>query len=85
MKKLFALLLVAGLFTFASCGGDSKTNNATDTTSTEDTTSKPTTEPEKKPEEKPAADTTAKPAGGDSTVVDSVKKTDGETTDSTKK
>lgn len=84
MKKLFALLLVAGLFTFASCGGDSKTNNETDTTSIEDTTSKPTTEPEKKVEEKPAADTTAKPAG-DSTVVDSVKKTDGETTDTTKK
>ncbi|EAY25808.1 hypothetical protein [Microscilla marina] len=85
MKKLFALLLVAGLFTFASCGGDKKTGTESDTTSVSDTSANTTTEPDKSTVETQVTDTIAK---NDSTVVidvDTVKKAEGETTDTTKK
>lgn len=86
MKKLFALLLVAGLFTFASCGGDKKNNESgTDTAAVKDTSAKPNTEPEKKTEEAPAKDSTAKTDDSTKVAADTVKKTDGEVKDTTKK
>lgn len=85
MKKLFALLLVAGLFTFASCGGggEKKTGSEADTASAKTDTATAKT-PEKTPEEKPAvADTAAKKDSV--TVVDTVSKKDGEKKEEEKK
>ncbi|HAS46971.1 MAG TPA: hypothetical protein DCS93_41175 [Microscillaceae bacterium] len=87
MKKFFALLLVAGLFTFASCGGGGKEGTGTDTTSATDT-SGGTTTPDTT-NNTPSTDggetkTDTAAAGDSTTVTDTVSKGDGEKPDSTK-